>query len=524
MPFSSPNILLLMADQLTASALPFYGNQVCQTPHLSRLASRSVVFENAYCNFPLCAPARYSLLTGQLASRIGGYDNAAEFAAATPTLPYYLSALGYHTSLAGKMHFVGPDQMHGYHERLTTDIYPSDFGWTPNWLTIPPHGPAGMSMRSVVEAGLCTRSLQFDYDDEVANKAVQKIHDLARRPGNEQQPFFLTASFTHPHNPYVTTKQWWDRYLHSAIDMPKVAPIPYTERDPHSQRLHWLFRQDEHTITDEHVRTARHAYYANISYVDDQIGRILATLEDTGLDKDTIIIFTADHGEMLGERGLWYKYSLLENALKVPLIFHVPGLAPRRVSDLVSHVDLLPTLQEMASGNAPFQAVDELDGASFTPLLEGRGRAEDQNIFAAEFTAEGAIAPMVVVRKGDYKLIVSLVDPPQLFDLAGDPLELHNLAGRAEVKQIQAALQGEVNKRWKLDEINADVLSSQKRRLWIQDQLNSVESKSWDFQPFADASKQFVRGGKNSSPTAVKGRARFPFVSPKVPDTPREPT
>jgi choline-sulfatase len=291
-----------------------------------------------------------------------------------------------------------------------------------------------------VEAGLCTRSLQFDYDDEVANKTVQKIHDLARRPSQEQQPFFLTASFTHPHNPYVTTKQWWDKYQQSDIDMPQVAPIPYAERDTHSQRLHWLFRQDEHIITDEHVRTARHAYYANISYVDEQIGRILSTLADTGLDKNTIVVFTSDHGDMLGERGLWYKYSLFENALKIPLIFRVPGLETRRVTELVSHVDLLPTLQEMASGNTPFQAVDPLDGASFTPLLEGRSRAEKHNTFAAEFTGEGAIAPMVAVRKGNFKLTVSLADAPQLFDLAADPLELSNLAGSAKVKDIQASL------------------------------------------------------------------------------------
>jgi choline-sulfatase len=519
---AAPNILFLMADQLTASALPFYGNQVCKTPNLSALASTSVLFENAYCNFPLCAPARYSLMTGQLSSRIGAYDNAAEFAAATPTLPYYLSALGYHTSLAGKMHFVGPDQMHGYHERLTTDIYPSDFGWTPNWQINPPHGPAGMSMRSVVEAGICTRSLQFDYDDEVAYKTVQKIHDLARRPGNEQQPFFLTASFTHPHNPYVTTQHWWDKYQHSDIDMPKVAPIPYSKRDTHSQRLSWLFRQDEHTITDEHIRTARHAYYANISYVDAQIGRILTTLSDTGLDQNTIVIFTADHGDMLGERGLWYKYTLLENALKVPLMVRMPGLAPKSVPDLVSHVDLLPTLQEMASGNTLFDPIDPLDGASFVPLLEGRARPPESNTFVAEFTGEGAVAPMVTVRKGSHKLIVSLADDTQLFDLADDPLELNNLAGHPDMSVIQSDLEREVGQRWNLQQIHADVLGSQKRRRWVQDQLNSVESKPWDFQPFTDASKQFVRGGKNSSPTAVKGRARFPFVSPKAPDTPRQ--
>ena len=518
---SQPNILLLMADQLTASALPFYGNQVCKAPNLSALANSGVVFENAYCNFPLCAPARYSMLSGQLASRIGAYDNAAEFAAATPTLPYYLLALGYHTSLSGKMHFVGPDQMHGYQERLTTDIYRSDFAWTPDWRVVPPEGPAGMSMRSVVEAGVCTRSLQFDYDDEVANKTVQKIHDLARR--KDKTPFFLTASFTHPHNPYVTTKNWWELYQHADIDMPKVAPIPYAERDPHSQRLSWLFRQDEHIVTDEDVRTARHAYYANISYVDDQIGRILGTLRDTGLDRDTIIVFTSDHGEMLGERGLWYKYTLLEPALKVPLIFHVPGLLPRRVREVVSHLDLLPTLHELASGATPFEAVDALDGASFTSLLHGNIRSENANVFAAEFTGEGAVAPVVAVRKADYKLIVSPVDPPQLFDLASDPLELKNLAGRPETTQIQAELHDEVNKRWKLNELNSAVLGSQKRRRWVHQQRSSVESDPWDFQPFTDASKQFVRGGKSSSPTEIKGRARSPYVIPKPVDTPREP-
>jgi choline-sulfatase len=420
------------------------------------------------------------------------------------------------------MHFVGPDQLHGFHERLTTDIYPSDFGWTPNWLTIPPHGPAGMSMRSVVEAGLCVRSLQFDFDDEVANKTIQKIYDLTRR--QDERPFFLTASFTHPHNPYVTTQKWWDKYEHEDIDAPKVSPIPYDQRDPHSQRLHWLFRQDEHAISEEQIQTARHAYYANISYVDDQIGKILGTLKETGLDQNTIVVFTSDHGEMLGERGLWYKYTLLEPALKVPLIVCVPGLAASRISDVVSHIDLLPTLHDLASDEMPLQAVDPLDGVSFASLLHGQSAPGSANIFAAEFTGEGAVAPMVAVRKGDYKLIVSLADPPQLFNLASDPLEMTNLAGLEDTRQIEAELHAEVDRRWKLDELNSNVLSSQKRRRWIQQQLSSGEREAWDFQPFTDASKQFVRGGNQSSPTQVKGRARYPYVSPKSPDTPREST
>ncbi len=513
------NIVLLMADQLTAFALPFYGNTVCRTPHLSALAEQAMVFDNAYCNFPLCAPSRYAMQTGQLASRTGAFDNASELSAATPTLPYYLASLGYHTSLAGKMHYVGPDQLHGHHERLTTDIYPSDFGWTPDWRNTVPFGPAGMSMRSVVESGLCLRSLQFDYDDEVANKAVQKVYDLARR--RDDKPFFLTVSLTHPHNPYVTTQEWWDVYQGVEIDTPRVPPISYAQRDPHSQRLHWLFRQDEHVITDEDTQRARRAYYANISYVDAQLGRVLGSLAQTGLAENTVVVFTSDHGEMLGERGLWYKYTLLEPSIRIPLMMRMPGVAAGRCAQPVSHVDLLPTLVDIASqGHAP-EPIDPLDGASLVPLLQPRQPVAER-VMAAEFTAEGAISPMVCVRRGDHKLIVCPADPPQLFNLTADPLELTNLAERPEASAVRAQLQAEVDARWDLPRLNDEVLHSQKRRRWIQNQFASGNYPAWDYQPFVDASTQFVRGGGQSSPTMVKGLARFPYVAPKPPDRPRD--
>ncbi len=128
-----PNFLILMADQLTARALPAYGNQVAKTPHIDRLADAGVVFDSFYCNSPLCAPSRFSSLSGRQVSAIGAYDNAAEFAAQVPTYAHYLRRAGYRTVLSGKMHYCGADQLHGFEERLTTDIYPADFGWTPDW-------------------------------------------------------------------------------------------------------------------------------------------------------------------------------------------------------------------------------------------------------------------------------------------------------------------------------------------------------------------------------------------------------
>lgn len=175
-----PNILFIMADQMAAPALPFHGHPVVKTPNLSRLAAEGVVFDNAYCNYPLCAPSRFALLSGRLPSAIGAFDNAAEFASSVPTFVHYARAAGYRTCLSGKMHFVGADQLHGFEERLTTDVYPADFGWTPDWGNGALAYDWSHHMASVIEAGPCHRSLQIDFDEETAHQAVQKIYDYGR--------------------------------------------------------------------------------------------------------------------------------------------------------------------------------------------------------------------------------------------------------------------------------------------------------------------------------------------------------
>jgi len=421
-----PNFLLVMADQMAAPPLPFYGGKVVKAPSLTRLAAQGVVFERAYCNSPICAPSRFSMLSGQYPTTIGAFDNAAEFPASVPTLMHYLVLGGYRTILAGKMHFIGPDQLHGYEERLMTDIYPADFSWTPNWLAGPSDKPSGISMRNVTEAGTCVRSLQMDYDDEVEHHAAQKLYDLAR--DEDPRPWFMTVSFSHPHPPYTIDREHWDRYRDEEIDRPSVAPIPLERRDIHSRWLHESHGMREAIIADDDVRTARHAYYGMIEYVDDKVGRLVQVLADCRMRDDTIVIFISDHGEMLGERGMWYKQTFFEWSARVPLIFNAPArLAPRRVATLASLVDLMPTICEWA-GATPQEWADPIAGASLVRLAQGKGEEPGRSV-TCEYTDMGVIAPARMIREGRYKLVRSADSRPwELYDLTADLGESRDLA------------------------------------------------------------------------------------------------
>jgi choline-sulfatase len=508
---SGKNILILMADQMTPFALAAYGHSLTKTPNLDRLAKEGVVFESAYCASPLCAPSRFSFLSGKLPSAIGAYDNAAEFPSQTLTFAHYLRAEGYRTVLSGKMHFCGADQLHGFEERLTTDIYPADFGWTPNW-DAPGARPTWYhNMSSVIDAGPCVRTNQLDFDDEVTFTARQKLFDIARErhAGKDTRPFCMVASLTHPHDPYAIAQKYWDMHRDEEIDMP-VHRDSLDEADAHSRRLRHVCETDLTPPTDQQIRNARRAYYGAIAYVDDQFGAILEALEQSGLAKDTVIVVTSDHGEMLGERGLWYKMTFFEGGCRVPLIVHAPQqFDAHRVQASVSHLDLLPTLVELARGEAPAVWPDSLDGRSLVPHLRGTRGAHDEAI--GEYLAEGAIAPMVMVRRGRFKFIHTPADPDQLYDVQADPLERENLAQRSEYALQVAALREEVARRWDLAALHDQVLQSQRRRRFHFAATTQGSVASWDWQPLVDASQRYMRNHIDLD--TLEAMARFPSVA-----------
>jgi len=498
-----PNLLILMADQLTAGVLPAYGGKVAKTPHLDRLADAGVVFESFYCNSPLCAPSRYSWLAGQLPSKIGAYDNAAELAAQVPTFAHYLRRAGYGTALSGKMHFCGPDQLHGFEERLTTDIYPADFGWTPDWTRFDERPGWYHSMDSVIRAGPCTRTNQVDFDDEVVFAARRKLFDIAR--GKDRRPFCLVVSMTHPHDPYVIPEPYWNRYRDSEIDLPRVTQRDLDE-DPHSRRLRHVIGLTLAQPNETQIRAARRAYLGAVSYVDDQIGSLLATLRQARLDANTVIMVLADHGDMLGERGLWYKMNFFENACRIPLIVHAPErFAAHRVSESASLLDILPTLVGLASEGEALAYAAPIDGRSLLPALEG-GAGPGQVV--GEYLAEGAVAPIVMIRRGRYKFVHSAADPDQLYDLSADPDERVNLSSRADCAAAVAEFRAEVARRWSLDEIHQAVLASQRRRHLVYAALREGRYRPWDHQPLRDASRLYIRNDQELND--LEAMARFP--------------
>jgi choline-sulfatase len=483
---TKPNILILMVDQLNGTLFPDGPADWLHAPHLKALAARSTRFRNCYTASPLCAPGRAAFMSGQLPSATGVYDNAAEFASSIPTYAHHLRRAGYRTCLSGKMHFVGPDQLHGFEERLTTDIYPADFGWTPDY-----RKPGERidwwyhNMGSVTGAGVAEITNQMEYDDEVAFNATRKIYDLAR--GADARPWCLTVSFTHPHDPYVARKKYWDLYNDCEHLLPQVPAIPYDSQDAHSKRIFDANDWRSFEITEENIRRSRQAYFANISYLDEKVGEILQTLNDTR--QEAIVVFVSDHGDMLGERGLWFKMSFYEGASRVPLMISAPYMEPGLQTTPVSNIDICPTLCELA-GVSMEEVLPWTTGISLVPMGQGQERTEP---VAMEYAAEASCAPMVSLRQGKWKYNRCALDPDQLFDLEADPHELTNLAGDPAHQGTLKRLRVQSEVRWDLGEFDSDVRKSQARRWVVYEALRQGGYYPWDYQPLRAASEQYMR-------------------------------
>jgi len=487
-----PNILMIMADQLTARVLNFYGAaRPAKTPNLDRLAAEGCVLQNAYCPFPICAPSRQAMLTGKLASEIGVYDNGAEFGSSQPTFVHYLRNSGYYTALSGKAHFVGADQLHGYEDRLTTDVYPADLAWTPRWdedAEVYPFEDSGKTgIRALTLSGPVATSLNIDFDEEVCFAARKCLRDCARyRKG---QPFYLNVSFGSPHDPYQSTPPFWDLYTDDEIGMPVQPSIPYDQQDPHSRQLYRHIGKVDWEPNDETVMRSRHGYYAAVSFVDHQIGRLLETLRECGVYDNTIIVFTSDHGDMLGEKGIWFKQTMYDQAVRVPFLFWGPKwIVAGRTTHNVSLLNLFPTVLDCVG-----DSTDDCPEESLWPLLTGKSK-ETADCIYCEHTDANALCPILMVRRGPHKYIYSEKWGCRLFNLVDDPDERVDLIDDPAMTGIRDSLHNLVLERWGDPGALGDrIVRDQNRRRLVWQCLTQGKRPVWDYQPYEDQTRKYVR-------------------------------
>ena len=269
--------------------------------------------------------------------------------------------------------------------------------------------------------------------------------------------------------------------------MPEVGPIPYEDQDAHSKRILDANDRDNYNISDDDIRRSRRAYFANISYLDDKVGEVMDALESTR--QEAIILFVADHGDMLGERGLWFKMSFFEGSARVPLMISSPTMQPGLIETPVSYIDVCPTLCDLA-GVSMDEVMPWTEGMSLVPMGQGVERTAP---VAMEYAAEGSYAPLVCLRYGKWKYTRCVLDPDQLFDLESDPHELTNLANAPEHQGTLQTLRAKSEQRWDLERFNEEVRRSQARRWIVYEALRNGDYFPWDYQPLQKASERYMR-------------------------------
>ncbi|MEM7107286.1 MAG: sulfatase [Bacteroidota bacterium] len=436
-----PNVLFVIADDLNCN-INAYGHPTVKTPHLDRLAKKGVLFENAYTNYPLCAPSRTSMLTGLYPDQTKTYkltDTLRNFAPDVITLPQSFMNSGYYVARVGKIyHYMNPkdigtpghDDPESWHEAIYPrgrdkeeedkifSLRPGRFGATLSWLAA-----EGEDREQT--------------DGKVATEAIK----LLRKCKEKGDPFFLAVGFYKPHTPFVAPKKYFNMYDRSAIVVPQV-PEGYLETLPiPAQKLLTRFKV-QNNLSDSLARCAIQAYYATISFMDAQLGRILDELDQLGLSENTIIVFTSDHGYHMGEHGYYQKTTLFEDADHVPLILSYPKMrmAGRSTSAMSELIDLYPTLTSLAKIQAP----EYMAGIDLNPVLQDI----DREVRISAFTQYGS---GYTVRTTNYRYTEWLNggdDLIELYDLQRDPAEMRNLARQPSylgvIEEMKALLKNRI--------------------------------------------------------------------------------
>jgi len=479
---SQPNLLYIISDQHSASVLGCYGDPLVETPNLDRLAKSGVIFENAYCPSPICVPSRMSILSGKYPNDIEVWTNDHILDSAIPTFAHSMGAAGYYPILIGRMHSIGPDQLHGYAERLI-----GDHGSNYQFIISPPqgtstdrgelNGTAGPDRISLKNSGPGQSGYQV-HDEYVNAAAIDKINQIGikRKTGESNDPFSLSVGFMLPHQPFVAREEDYALFR-GRMMMPKH---PDLELD-HPYFRWWKKNCGIEKVTDEEIIRARTAYWALVTRMDRMIGEILESLEKNNLLDNTMIVYTSDHGEQVGERGLWWKQTFYNESSRVPIIVSWPGVIPegQRCKRIVSSLDLTATIIDAL--DAPKLPTSR--GRSLLPLITGEELDWDDIAFSEYCTYEGCIHRMI--RYKEWKLNYYHGQEPQLFNLQDDPAELNDLALHPDYQEIRRELIGRVLKDWNPEEIKIKMEEKKKQIKLISNWVENThpeEKYRWELK------------------------------------------
>jgi len=452
-----PNILFLFSDQHAWKIAGCYGDPVAETPNLDRLAAEGVTFDNVYCPSPLCVPSRMSMLSGRWPHEQRCWTLEDPLGSDVPTWPHALGAIGRRSVLIGRLHAIGPDQRHGYAERHIGDC-------GPNWLGVKRQdlgvlaGAQGPARVSLERSGPGQSGYQA-VDRATTGAACRWLRERARA----EAPFSLTVGFLLPHCPFVAWPADYARF-EGRVGRPAI-PRP---RDEHPWHAWWRRVAGIEDIDDDAVIRARTAYYGLVYRLDSMIGEILAALEETGLARDTLVVYASDHGEQLGERGLFWKNGFFEEAAKVPCVMRWPeGLpAGERRSQVVNLVDVAATFID-AAGAPP---LPRSHGRSLLPLARDATTPWLNETFSEYVTdvvphwTGPEATQQRMIRSGRWKLVYIHGGRAMLFDLDDDPEERNDLGADPLYEGVRRGLIEKVLAGWDPDLIAREVAERRREK------------------------------------------------------------
>lgn len=450
------NLVVIMSDQHSKRMLGCYGNDCIRTPNLDRLASDGVCFDNAYCNSPICVPSRAVFATGDYASRNHYWDNAHAYAGEVKSWGGRLNEEGYPVTTIGKLHYKNASPETGFLDQRIPLNIKNEVGDV--YGAIRDKEITRYQFRDALLQAGAGESDYITYDREVARRAAEY---LMAEGTAAQKPFVLYVGFVTPHFPLIVPETYLEMYPDEAS---VKRPIQFEPEE-------W----EHHPVVDDYRRycgteqvsreQAFHAirtYYGLCSFMDEQVGVVLEALKASGLSDSTRILYSADHGDTMGDHGVYFKSTMYEGSVGVPLIMKGPDIpAGRRADTVVSLADIYPTVLECV-GVDQDENDRMLPGKSLLPFA--KGTTEDRAAFS-EYYSQGIYTAMFMLRKGDYKYIHYVGERPQLFHLREDPLEEHDLAGEMEYQPIVRRMYRELKQIVDVEQMEIDSKEAQRRLL-----------------------------------------------------------